>query len=218
MAVLDPLKVVITNYPEGQVEQMEVENNPKIPRPAPANAVLARAVHRARGLSWSIRPRNTSACAGPGRAPEERLHHPLREDFVKDPATGEVTECAARTTRTAAAAPTRRASRPRARCTGCPPTRQTGRGASVRPPVHRPDARRRMRIATSWSSSTPIQPARCRAGVRRAEPRRCASRVSSFQFMRMGYFCADAVSTPDRLVFNRTVTLRDTWAKVQQNT
>ena len=51
----------------------------------------------------------------------------------------------------------------------------------------------------------------------RVEPSlRGAAPGSRFQFERLGYFCVDADSSPDALVFNRTVTLRDTWAKIQK--
>ena len=88
------------------------------------------------------------------------------------------------------------------------------RGAALRPAVHEREPRRR--AATSSRDLNP-RLARGADGLpssSRASPSAAAAR--RYQFERLGYFCVDPDSTPGRLVFNRTVTLKDTWARIEQ--
>ena len=120
-ACSNPLKVVIENYPEGQVEEMEVVNNPEDPvRRNSPGALLARAVDRARRLHGGSaqevlppgpRPRGAAAVRVLRDLPRGRQGRRRQRS----------SSCGARTTRTRAAAPLPTAAAPRRRCTGCRP-------------------------------------------------------------------------------------------------
>ncbi len=87
----------------------------------------------------------------------------------------------------------------------------TGGGAPLRPAVHRgqPDGRQ----DRDYREQLNPESLEVLAGAL-LEPSLAAAAGGCFQFERLGYFCADPQSTPERPVFNRTVTLRDSWAKV----
>jgi glutaminyl-tRNA synthetase len=208
--VLRPLKVVIENYPDGQTESVEVPNNPEDP------AAGSRPVEFGREL-WIERddflekPPPKFFRLAPGREVRLRSAYFVTcTDVVKD-AAGAVVEV---------------------RCTYDPTTR----GGDA------PDGRR-PKATLHWVSAVSAVPAEVRLYDRlfnRADPGaggdlfadlNPASEevVSGFveegmanatvgvtvQFERLGYFCADPDSAPGRPVFNRTLTLKDTWAKVQ---
>ena len=148
MAVLQPLKVVITNYPEGKVEEVDAENNPEDPARRHAQAPLrARDLHRAgrlpRGPAQEVLP----PLAGPRDPPQARLLHPLRRGG-QGRAGATSPSCAAPTTPSRAAARPRTAARCWAPPTGCrPPTPSTPRCGSTTScspsPTPRPRRRRR---------------------------------------------------------------------------
>jgi glutaminyl-tRNA synthetase len=209
--VLDPLKVVITNWPEGRVETMEVVNNPEDP------AAGTRGVEFS-GELWIERddfleePPPRYFRLAPGR--EVRLRNAYFitcQDVVKDGA-GRVLEL---------------------RCTYDPATRG---GDS-------PDGRR-PKATLHWVSASCAVPAEVRlydhlfsrpdpgadgdlladlnpasqtiVGGAMLEPALAETRPGeTIQFERLGYFTPDLDSRPDALVFNRTLTLKDTWAKLQ---
>src|SRR5581483_3415557 len=210
-AVLRPLKVVIENYPEGQVEELEAVNNPEDP------SAGTRAVPFAREL-WIERddfmedPPSKFFRLAPGR--EVRLRYAYFvtcTDVVKD-ADGEIVEL---------------------RCTYDPATRG---GDS-------PDGRR-PKATLHWLSSAHAVPAEVRLydrlftrpdpgadgdpfadinpdsetvlGECLVEPALSGLLVGeTVQFERLGYFCPDTDSTRGRLVFNRTLGLKDSWARLQ---
>ena len=136
--VLDPLKVVIENYPEGQVEQVEVPNNPEDPAAGTRRGrLLARAVDRARGLPGGAAARSSSAWRRAARSGCGRAYFVTCTEVVKD--DGRAHRRAALHLRPGDAR-RRRARRPAAQ--GDPPLGvgrdgRPGRGAPVRPPLHR---------------------------------------------------------------------------------
>jgi glutaminyl-tRNA synthetase len=211
-AVLDPLKVVVENYPEGRVEKVEVPNNPEDP------AAGTRPVEFSREL-WIERddfmeePAPRFFRLAPGREVRLRSAYFITcREVVKD-AAGRVIEL---------------------RCTYDPATR----GGDA------PDGRR-PKATLHWVSAAHAVPAEVRlydhlfsspypgadggdlfAGLNAEsetvlhgcvlEPSVAELEVGdTVQFERLGYFGADPDSTPGALVFNRTLTLKDTWAKVQ---
>ena len=211
-AVLDPLKVVIENYPEGQVEQMEVVNNPEDPSAGTrTRAVRARAVDRARRLHGGAAAEVLPAGARARGAAAVGLLRDLprgREGRRR----ARSSSCAAPTTRRRAAATRPTADGPRRRSTGsrprtpCPPRCGCTTTCSAGPD---PGAGR----ATCSPTST-RDPRRCSGAL--VEPGLADAPVGeTVQFERLGYFTPDPDSAPSRLVFNRTLTLKDTWAKVQ---
>jgi glutaminyl-tRNA synthetase len=209
--VLDPLRVVIENYPESESEQVDVPNNPEDP------AAGSRAVPFAREL-WIERddfmeePAPKFFRLAPGREVRLRAAYFVTcQDVVKD-ADGRVVEL---------------------RCTYDPATR----GGDA------PDGRR-PKATLHWVSAAHAVPAEIRlydhlytrpdpgaggdlladlnpdsetvvTGALVEPSLADAQPGETVQFERLGYFAADADSRPDALVFNRTLTLKDTWAKVQ---
>lgn len=212
MAVLNPLRVVITNYPEGQTEEVEVENNPEDPSAGSRKVPFSRVIYIERDDFMEDPPKKFFRLA-PGR--EVRLkgaYYITCEEAVKDPETGEIIEL---------------------RCVYDPESR----GGTT------PDGRR-VRGTLHWVSEAHAVPAEVRLYeqlfltedpeeggdfVANLNPNslrvitNClvepslkeASVGDRFQFLRHGYFCVDPDSTQEKLVFNRTVSLRDTWAKMQ---
>jgi glutaminyl-tRNA synthetase len=212
-AVLDPLKVVITDYPEGQVEEMDVPNNPEDPDAGTRKVAFARELWIERDDFMEEPPRKFFRLA-PGREVRLRSAYFITCDEVVKDETGRIVEL---------------------RCTHDPATR----GGDA------PDGRR-PKATLHWVSAAHAVPAEVRlydhlftdphpgadggdllAAVNRdsekvlhgcfVEPSLAGLPVgTTVQFERLGYFCPDPESAPGALVFNRTLTLRDTWAKLQQ--
>src|SRR5690242_8409278 len=210
-AVLRPLTLVIENYPEGQVEEVDAVNNPEDPSAGTRKAPFARELWIERDDFMEDPPRKFFRLA-PGR--EVRLRNAYFvtcTDVIKD-ASGEIVEL---------------------RCAYDPETR----GGDA------PDGRR-PKATLHWLSSKHAVPAQVRIYDRlftRPDPgadgdlyadlnpnsetvlQECLVEPAltglpvgeTVQFERLGYFCPDPDSTPGRLVFNRTLGLRDTWAKLQ---
>jgi glutaminyl-tRNA synthetase len=213
MAVLRPLKVVLENYPEGQIEDLEAVNHPDDPSAGSRTIRFGRELFVERDDFMEDPPKKFFRLA-PGREVRLRYGYFITcREMVKD-AAGEVVEL---------------------RCTYDPETR----GGNA------PDGRK-VKATLHWVSAASSVPAEVRLyNPLFAEPEPDISdfaaainpqsmeilsdcRVETalagrndgqaVQFERQGYFCADADSTPERLVFNRTVGLRDSWAKAQAAT
>ncbi len=212
MAVLRPLKVVLTNYPEGQVEEFEAQNNPEDPAAGTRRVSFSRELWIEREDFMEDPPKKFFRLA-PGREVRLRSAYFITcHEVVKDKA-GEVVEL---------------------RCTYDPATR----GGSA------PDGRS-PKATLHWVSAAHAVPAEVRLyehlflrpdpgadgdllddlsprseevlAVCRVEPSLAVFAPGDVvQFERLGYFCVDRDARPGRPVFNRTVTLRDTWAKVQK--
>ena len=210
--VLDPLKVVITNWPEGRTETVAVVNNPEDPAAGTRSVAFGRELWIERDDFMEEPPPKFFRLA-PGREVRLRNAYFVTCDEVVKDGGGQVVEL---------------------RCTYDPATR----GGDA------PDGRR-PKATLHWVASVTAVPAEVRpydhlfsspspgAGgtdlfedlnpasetvVRRAmlEPALAEARVGEpVQFERLGYFVVDPDSRPDALVFNRTLTLKDTWAKVQ---
>ncbi len=211
-AVLDPLKVVVESYPEGQVEEMEVPNNPEDPAAGSRRVPFTRELWIERDDFMEEPPRKFFRLA-PGREVRLRSAYFVTcREVVKD-ADGRVVEL---------------------RCTYDPATR----GGDA------PDGRR-PKATLHWVSAAHAVPAEVRLYdylfkspypgadgrdlLEDLNPdsetvlRGCLVEPSlgevsvgeTVQFERLGYFCPDPDSAPGALVFNRTLTLRDTWAKLQ---
>ena len=216
MAVLRPLRVVIDNYPEGQVEDLEAENNPEDPGAGSRNIPFSRVLYVERDDFREDAPKKWFRLA-PGR--EVRLKHAYYitcEEVVKDKQTGEVVEL---------------------RCTYDPETRggwsQDGR--KVRGTLHWVSAPHALDAEVRLYDHlfTKANPYEVEEGSDftanlnpdsletltscRVEPSLAgAAPGSRYQFLRLGYFCVDPDSSDGAPVFNRTVSLRDTWAKIEK--
>lgn len=216
MAVLRPLKVIITNYPEEQIEQLDAVNNPEDPAAGSRQVPFAREVFIERDDFMEDPPKQFFRLA-PGREVRLRYAYFITcTNVVKDPQSGEILEV---------------------HCTYDPATRggDSPDGRKVKATLHwvaaktavqaevrlyetlftkaDPDAVAEGETFTDYlnpHSLEVIADARLEPALSQAAP---GARV---QFERLGYFCADTVdSAPGRPVFNRTVTLKDEWAKQQ---
>ena len=212
LAVLDPLRVVVVNYPEGRVEEIEAANDPNHPERGTRKLPFSRELYIERGDFMEQPPRKFFRLA-PGR--EVRLkyaYYVTCEEVVKND-DGEIVEL---------------------RCRYDPASRGGGT----------PDGRK-VKGTLHWLSAAAAKPAEMRLYDRlfRAEnPLACddvsdalnpeslvverdalvepsvlrASPGQCYQFERLGYFVRDSRDDGgERPVFNRTITLRDTWAKVR---
>jgi glutaminyl-tRNA synthetase len=211
MGVLRPLKVVLTNYPEGQVEEFQAVNNPEDPAAGTRPVPFSRVLYVERDDFMEDPPKKFYRLA-PGREVRLRYAYLITcQEALKD-ASGEVVEL---------------------RCTYDPATR----GGSA------PDGRS-PKATLHWVSAAHARPVEVRLYDRlfttpepgaggdlladlnhrseevvtscRVEPGLAGLRAGErIQLERLGYFCVDPDTTADWLVLNRTVTLRDTWARVQ---
>jgi glutaminyl-tRNA synthetase len=215
MAVLRPLRVVITNYPEGQVEHVDVINNPEDEsagtRPVPFSRVLF--IERD---DFMEHPPKKFFRLSPGAEVRLRCAYFIRcTEVVKD-AAGEIVEL---------------------RCTYDPATRggDAPDGRRVKATLHWVSAAHAVPVEVRLydrlfkvedPENVPegktfldnLNPASLEVLLEcRAEPSLAdAMPGTRVQFERIGYFCVDPDTTPGHVVFNRTVSLRDTWAKIAQ--
>ncbi len=216
MAVLRPLRVVIENYPEDQSEELDAVNNPEDPSAGARRVPFSRVLYLERDDFREDPPKQFFRLA-PGR--EVRLRYAYFVKCVgvtKDPRTGEVAEL---------------------RCTYDPATRggDAPDGRKVKATLHWVSAAHAVPAEARLYESlfTKADPEEVEEGKDffanmsprslevlrdcRVEPSLAAAAPGSrFQFERLGYFCVDPDSRPGAPVFNRTVTLRDTWAKIEK--
>ena len=213
MAVLRPLRVVIDNYPEGQVEELDAVNNPEDPAMGSRKVPFSRELYIEREDFREDPPRKFFRLA-PGREVRLRYGYFITcTDVVKDEATGEVVEL---------------------HCTYDPQTKggQAPDGRKVRGTLHWVSAPHSLEaevrlyehlftVANPGDDYTAsLNPSSLvTLASSRVEPRLAgATPGGHYQFERQGYFCVDSVdSAPGKLVFNRTVSLRDTWAKIEKS-
>jgi glutaminyl-tRNA synthetase len=214
MAVMDPLKVVITNYPGGQAEELDVVNNPEDPGAGTRKAPFSRELYIEREDFREDPPPKFFRLA-PGREVRLRNAYFIKcEEVIKD-ASGEITEL---------------------HCTYDPATRggDAPDGRKVKATLHWVSAKHAVPaearlydhlfikpdpddVEPGGSFFDNLNPESLVVTECRVEPSVIgAAPGTRYQFERQGYFCVDPDSTPDKLVFNRTVTLRDTWAKIEK--
>jgi glutaminyl-tRNA synthetase len=208
MAVLRPLKVIIENYPAGAGEELEALNNPDDPSAGTRRVRFGREIYLERD-DFMLDPPKKFFRLAPGREVRLRYAYFITCREAVKTAAGEVVEL---------------------RCTYDPATRggNAPDGRKVQATLHwvgadaipaevrlynplftRPDPGARDFAASLNPNSLEIL-SDCRLEPALAE----AALEETVQFERQGYFCRDPDSTSDRQVFNRTVGLRDTWAKV----
>ncbi|MFL2915017.1 MAG: glutamine--tRNA ligase/YqeY domain fusion protein [Nitrospinia bacterium] len=217
MAVIRPLKVVIENYPEDQVEELTAENNPQDSASGSRKIPFSKVLYIERDDFMEDPPKKFFRL-GPDREVRLKYAYIIKcERVIKDEKTGEVVEL---------------------RCTYDPDTKSGSSmgGRKVKGTLHWLSAahacRAEMRLYNHlFLKENPADEKECPdlgASVNRdslevvrtgfIEPfLKDASKGDRFQFLRLGYFCVDNEnSSYDFPVFNRTVTLRDTWAKVSK--
>jgi len=217
MVVLRPLKVVIDNYPEGLVEEMEAINNPEDRSAGTRKVPFSRELYIERDDFMENPPKKFYRLA-PGREVRLRYAYFVRcTDVVKD-ANGEITEV---------------------HCTYDPATRggDAPDGRKVKSTLHWVSAQHALEaevrlydhlftkedpndVKEEQDSTVNLNPnslevlksCKVEPSLKNAKP------LQRFQFERLGYFCADPDSAGDKLIFNRTVMLKDEWAKIKKST
>ncbi len=216
MAVLDPLKVVIINYPENQVEELEAINNPEDQAMGTRKVPFSRVLYIEKSDFMEDPPKKYYRLA-PGREVRLRYGYYITcVDVKKDPSTGEVVEV---------------------HCTYDPATRGgwSPDGRKVRGTIHWVSAQHAIaaearlydylftradmvNLEEGEDFKQYINPESLKVVYPcYVEPSLLNAPVESrYQFERLGYFCVDPDSSPDRPVFNRIVTLKDTWSKIQK--
>jgi len=215
MGVLRPLKVVIANYPEGRVEELDAINNPEDPSAGTRKVPFSRVLYIERDDFMEEPPRKFYRLA-PGREVRLRYAYFIRcAEVIKD-AAGNIAEL---------------------RCTYDPATRggNAPDGRKVRATLHWVSAQHALPAEVrlyehlftkpdpdevaeggDWldnlnsNSLEVLKDCRVEPGLARAGP------GDRFQFERLGYFCVDPDSAPGALVFNRTVPLKDEWARIRK--
>ncbi|MEW9121793.1 MAG: glutamine--tRNA ligase/YqeY domain fusion protein [Thermotaleaceae bacterium] len=217
MAVLRPIKVILTNYPEGQVETLEAENNPENPEMGSRKVPFSREIYIEQEDFMENPPKKYFRLS-PGQ--EVRLKHAYIikcEEVIKDPSTGEILEI---------------------RCTYDPETKSGGAnsGKKVKGTLHWVSANHgiaaEVRLydylileneqeeaeeAGDWKER--LNPNSLEKLTNcYVEPSAAETQPGSrFQFLRQGYFCVDSKdSSKEKPVFNRIVGLKDSWAKIKK--
>jgi len=216
MAVLRPLRVVIDNYPDGQVEELEAINNPEDPGMGTRKVPFSKVLYIEQD-DFREKPPKEFFRLAPGREVRLRYAYFVKcVDVVKDEKTGEVVEV---------------------RCTYDPATRggDSPDGRKVKATLHwvseahaveaevrlydhlflkadPGDVEEDKDFKSSLNAASLDTLTSCHVEPSLAG----AAPGNRFQFERQGYFCVDPDSSDKKLVFNRTVTLKDTWAKIEK--
>ena len=215
MTVLRPLKVVLTNYPEGRVEEVDVINNPENPSAGTRKVPFSRVLYIEHDDFLEDPPKKFFRLS-PGKEVRLRCAYFITcTEVVKDD-RGEIIEL---------------------RCTYDPSTRggDSPDGRKVKATLHWVSAAHAVPVEVRlydrlFSVEDPENVAEGKSFLDHLNPhslevlRDCQAEPSlafaavgaRVQFERLGYFCVDTDSGPGRLVFNRTVSLRDAWAKIAQ--
>jgi len=214
MAVLRPLKIVIENYPEGQVEMLEAVNNPEDPAAGTRQVPFSRELYIEQDDFREVTPPKYHRLS-PGKEVRLRYGYLVTcKDVVKD-AAGNVTEI---------------------HCTYDPATRggNTPDGRKVKATIHWVSAQHAVDAEvrlydTLFTKPDPddapegqdftanLNPKSLEVIRGKVEPSLKDARAGErFQFERLGYYCVDPDSKPGTRVFNRTVALKDTWAKIEK--
>ncbi len=216
MGVLRPLRLVIENYPEDHVEELDAINNPEDPSAGTRKVPFSKVLYIERD-DFRVDPPKKYYRLAPGR--EVRLRYAYFvtcTGYTMDEKTGEVTEV---------------------RCTYDPATRggNAPDGRKVKSTMHwvsaahaidaevrlydklftreNPNDESEGKDFTAYINPKSLE---VLTGCKLEPSLRGVKPGERFQFERLGYFCVDPDSTLERPVFNRTVTLRDTWAKIEK--
>jgi glutaminyl-tRNA synthetase len=211
MAVLKPLKVVVTNYPGGRSEEMDVVNNPEDPSAGTRKVAFSREIYIERDDFMEEPPKKFFRLA-PGREVRLRNAYLVTCTGVVKDAAGEITELHATYD-------------PATRGGDAPDGRKVKATLHWVSAAHAVDAEVRLydRLFTVENPDAGdrdflahLNPASLDVlqGCKVEPMLGGAAAGARYQFERLGYFCADPETAPGRPVFNRTVSLKDTWAKV----
>ncbi|HEU4553324.1 MAG TPA: glutamine--tRNA ligase/YqeY domain fusion protein [Chitinophaga sp.] len=210
MVVTDPVKLVITNYPEGQVEELQAENNPEDATAGYRTVPFSNTLYIERE-DFMENPPKKFFRLGPGNMVRLKYAYIIKCDSFDKDADGNITTIY---------------------CSYLPESRSGGdtSGLTVKGTIHWVSAAHAAKAEVRLydrlfkvedpnneegdfksyinpNSLQVVENALIEPALAGAKP------GDRFQFLRKGYFCVDPDSTPEKLVLNRTVTLKDTWAK-----
>jgi len=216
MAVLRPIKVVLDNYPEGQVEDLDAVNNPEDPAMGTRKLPFSRTLYIEQD-DFREEPPKGFFRLSPGKEVRLRYAYIIKcIGIEKDPSSGAIREL---------------------RCSYDRETKSgsTQSGRKVKATIHWVSAAQAVEaevrlydhlftkedpddVAEGSDWLTNLNPKSFeRLSACRVEPYLARAKVGElFQFERLGYFCADQDSSSSKMVFNRSVTLRDSWAKIDK--
>jgi glutaminyl-tRNA synthetase len=217
MAVLRPLKIVLTNYSENQVEEIDAVNNPEDPAMGTRKVPFSRVLYIEQD-DFREEPPKGFFRLSPGKEVRLRYAYIIKcEEVVKDPKSGEIVEV---------------------RCTYDPETKsgsaQSGR--KVKATLHWVSAAHALEAEVrlydhlftvenpddvaegeDWTKNINPKSLETISSCRVERHLKDAAPGARYQFERLGYFTVDPDSTAGKLVFNRTLTLRDAWAKIEKS-
>jgi glutaminyl-tRNA synthetase len=213
--VLNPLKVIITNYPEGKLEEMEIINNPEDESKGKRIVPFSREIYIEQE-DFMENPPNKFFRLAPGMEVRLKGAYIVKcEGFKKNPNTGLIEEIY---------------------CT-CDETSKSGgegAGRKVKGTLHWVSAAQAVNAEIrlydrlfdhedpagqkdeDYKKFLNPESLKVLTGCKVEPSLASAGPLEKFQFQRMGYFCVDPDSAPGKLIFNRTVALKDTWAKVNR--
>jgi glutaminyl-tRNA synthetase len=216
MGVLHPLKLVIENYPEGQSEELDAVNNPEDPSAGSRKVPFSRVLYIEQDDFREVPPPKYFRLS-PGVEVRLRYAYFVKcVGVVKDPETGAVTEV---------------------RCTYDPATRggDSPDGRKVKSTLHWVSAPHALEAevrlynplftqanpedvpeGADWKTNLNPNSLEVLPGCRVEPSLKAAAPGARYQFERLGYFCVDPDSAKGGLVFNRTVTLKDEWARIEK--
>ncbi|MBI5085101.1 MAG: glutamine--tRNA ligase/YqeY domain fusion protein, partial [Acidobacteria bacterium] len=216
IAVLRPLKVVIDNYPEGQVETMEAVNNPEDPSMGTRQVEFSKVLYIEQDDFREVPPKGYYRLS-PGKEVRLRYGYLVTCTGVVKNDAGEVSEV---------------------HCTYDPATRggNTPDGRKVKSTIHWVSSAHAIEAevrlyenlflkedpndveeGSDWTANLNPHSLEVVTGCKLEASLAGARPGDRFQFERLGYFCADKDSAPGKPVFNRTIGLRDTWAKIEKS-
>ncbi len=216
MGVLNPVKVVITNFPDGQVEELEGINNPEDPSAGTRKLPFSRVLYIEQD-DFREEPPPKYFRLAPGREVRLRYGYIIKcQDFVKNPNTGEIEEihCTYDPETRGGYAPDGRKVKGTIHWVSAPhalnaEVRMYDRLFTI-PNPNRPEEGKDFIDYLNPESLTVLSACKVEPGLADAPA------GSHFQFERKGFYSVDPDSKPGRLVFNLTVPLRDTWAKIEE--
>lgn len=217
MAVLNPLKLIIDNYPEDSTEELESENNPEDPSAGSRKLPFSRVLYIEREDFHEDPPRKYFRLAPEREVRLKNAYIIKCQSFVKDDKTGEVVEL---------------------HCTYDPDTKSGRPGAKrkVKGTLHWVSAKHALKAEARLYDYLLLEEAKNRSEeekdnfIERINPNSLeiitgclvepslnnSAEGDKYQFMRKGYFCVDPESKPGNLIFNRIATLRDSWEKIMR--
>jgi len=212
MGVLDPLRVVIENYPEGQSESFETANNPEDPSAGTRSVPFSRVLYIEREDFMEDPPKKFFRLS-PGREVRLRSAYFITCTGVTKDENGEIVELRATYDPTTRGGDATDGRRPKATLHWVSAEQAIDCEVRLYDRLFRSE-----NPEESGDFLSDLNPDSLIVRQAKVEPSvRGAAHLSRFQFERVGYFCVDPDSTADRLIFNRTATLKDTLAKIAKN-